>query len=134
MLTIRLQRLGKTKRPTYRLIVSEKHRDTQHGSLEILGNYDPIQNPPLLNLKKDRIEYWISVGAQPSPTVHNLLVANGVIKGKKAKSVFLSKTRSAKIAKAAETAAAAAAAAKEAAKPKAEPVEAPVETPAEATA
>jgi ribosomal protein S16 len=43
MLMIRLQRVGKTKRPTYRLIVSPKHKDTQSGQIEILGQYDPVQ-------------------------------------------------------------------------------------------
>lgn len=93
MLTIRLQRLGKTKRPTYRLIVSEKIHDPQYGSLEILGNYNPIINPPEINLKVDRIKYWISKGAQLSPTVHNLLVGQKVIEGKKQKSVALSTKR-----------------------------------------
>lgn len=111
MLTLRLQRLGKTKRPTYRLIVSEKKRDTQYGSLEILGTYNPVQNPPEINFKKDRIEYWLSVGAQMSPTVNNLLVAQGIVKGKKEKSVFLSQKRKAKMAKAAEAKAKAAASA-----------------------
>ena len=50
MLTIRLQRIGKRKNPTYRLIVSEKARDTQYNSLEILGNYNPTQNPKVSKL------------------------------------------------------------------------------------
>ncbi len=94
---LRLQRMGKTKRPTYRLIVSPKHKDTQSGQLEILGNYDPVQKNKVINFKKDRIEYWLSVGAQPSPTVNNLLVNLGIISGKKEKSVFLSQKRSKKI-------------------------------------
>ncbi|MEK7644665.1 MAG: 30S ribosomal protein S16 [Patescibacteria group bacterium] len=98
MLTIRLQRVGKTKRPTYRLVVSEKIHDPQYGSLEILGNYNPIVIPAELNLKVDRIKYWISVGAQPSPTVHNLLVGQKIIEGKKRKSVALSDKRRKKIA------------------------------------
>ncbi len=99
MLMIRLQRMGKTKRPSYRLIVSPKHKDTQSGQLEILGNYDPVQKTTVVNLKKDRLEYWLSVGAQPSPTVHNILVAAGVIQGEKQKSVFFTKKRTAKIEK-----------------------------------
>lgn len=111
MLMIRLQRMGKTKRPSYRLIVSPKHKDTQSGQLEILGNYDPVQKTTVVNLKKDRLEYWLSVGAQPSPTVHNILVGAGVITGEKQKSVFFTKKRTAKLEKtktdklAAETAA-----------------------------
>ncbi len=111
MLMIRLQRMGKTKRPSYRLIVSPKHKDTQSGQLEILGNYDPVQKIAVVNLKKERLEYWLSVGAQPSPTVHNILVGAGIIQGSKEKSVFFTKKRTAKLEKtktdkvAAETAA-----------------------------
>lgn len=100
MLTIRLQRIGKTKRPVYRLIVSDKHKDTQAGSLEILGQYDPIQKNKVINFKADRIEYWLSVGAQTSNTVHNLLVNAGIIKGEKAPVVHFTKKRTTKMNKA----------------------------------
>ena len=83
MLTIRLQRIGKKNRPSYRLVVSEHKRDLYGRHNEILGNYDPVANPKTVNLKADRIKYWISVGAQTSATVHNLLVSQGVIEGKK---------------------------------------------------
>lgn len=114
MLMIRLQRMGKTKRPSYRLIVSPKHKDTQSGQLEILGNYDPVQKTTVVNLKKDRLEYWLSVGAQPSPTVNNILVNAGIIQGKKEKSVFFTKKRTAKLEKTKNDKIAAEAAAKEA--------------------
>ncbi len=94
---LRLQRMGKTKRPTYRLIVSPKHKDTQSGQLEILGNYDPVQKNKVVNFNKERIEYWLSVGAQPSPTVNNLLINAGIITGKKQKSVFFTQKRTKKM-------------------------------------
>lgn len=97
MLCIRLQRLGKKKQPVYRFIVSDKHKDTQAKSIEILGMYSPTTNPKQLELKKDRIEYWLSVGAQPSATVHNILLREGLVKGKKEKAVFISKKRAAKL-------------------------------------
>jgi len=97
MLMIRLQRIGKKKNPSYRFVVSEKTRDTQFGSLEILGIYDPIHNPKTIRLKTDRIKYWISQGAHLSETVNNLLVKEGVIEGKKMKSVSISNKRKAKI-------------------------------------
>ena len=81
MLTIRLSRIGKTKKPMYRLVISEKARDTFGKALEILGSYNPFSKD--LNVKKERIEYWLSVGAQMSPTVNNLLVEKQIIKGKK---------------------------------------------------
>lgn len=83
MLAIRLQRIGKKNRPSYRVVVSEKSRDLYGKHLEILGNYDPIAQPKVINLKAERIQHWIGMGAQPSPSVHNLLVSNKVIEGKK---------------------------------------------------
>jgi len=83
MLAIRLQRIGKKNRPSYRVVVSEHKRDLYGRHNEILGNYDPVAIPKTINLKADRIKYWLSVGAQPSATVHNLLVKQGVIDGKK---------------------------------------------------
>ena len=95
MLRIRLQRIGKKKQPTYRLIVSEKTKDTQAGSLEILGEYNPVRTEKVINLKEDRIKHWISVGAQPSNTVNNLLIKAGVIEGKAQKSVTITNKRKA---------------------------------------
>ncbi|MBI2050979.1 MAG: 30S ribosomal protein S16 [Parcubacteria group bacterium] len=83
MLAIRLQRIGKKNRPSYRVVVSEHKRDLYGRHNEILGNYDPVAIPKTISLKADRIKYWLSVGAQPSATVHNLLVKQGVIEGKK---------------------------------------------------
>lgn len=97
MLRIRLQRIGKKKQPTYRLIVSEKTKDTQAGSLEMLGEYNPVSANKVMNLKEDRIKHWISVGAEPSNTVHNLLVKAGVIKEKAKKAVTITNKRQGKI-------------------------------------
>ena len=98
MLTIRLQRVGKTKKPTYRLVISEKARDTQDVYLELLGSFNPHVKENQLVAKADRITYWISKGATMSPTVNNLFIKAGIVPGKMAKSVFLSQKRSAKIA------------------------------------
>lgn len=98
MLILRLQRIGKAKRPTYRLIVSEKRHDTQRGSLEILGTYNPVEKNKTVDFKADRIKYWLSVGAQMSNTVNNLLLNAGVIEGKKKKSVTITDKRRKKIA------------------------------------
>ena len=98
MLTIRLQRVGKTKRPTYRFIISEKARDTQGHYLELLGNYNPLDKENKITVKAERVNYWISKGAQMSNTVNNLFLKNGIVKGKKMKSVFLSVARKKKLA------------------------------------
>lgn len=97
MLTIRLQRLGRSKFATYRLIISEKARDTQGRYLEQLGVYNPHAKENQFNAQVDRVKYWISKGATASDTVHNLLVANKIIEGKKKKSVYLSTKRKTKL-------------------------------------
>ncbi len=81
MLTIRFSRVGKKGYPTYRLIISEKARDTYGKALEILGSYNPHSKD--LQPKTDRIKYWIGKGAQMSPTVNNLLIEKKIIEGKK---------------------------------------------------
>ncbi len=81
MLTIRFSRKGKKKQPIYRVIVSEKTRDPWGKYLEGLGFYDPKTKEAQLN--KERIEFWISKGAQPTPTVHNLLVTKEIMKEEK---------------------------------------------------
>ena len=98
MLAIRLQRVGKKKLASYRLIVSEKARDTQDKYLELLGTFNPHAKENQFQPVKERIEYWISKGAETSDTVHNLLLKAGIVKGKTKKAVFLSKKRHAKIA------------------------------------
>ena len=97
MLTIRLSRTGKKKAPQYRIVLMEKHRDPWAPAKEILGNYNPRAEKDGLVLKTERIEYWLSQGAQPSNTVHNLLVSAGIIKADKQKAVRISKKRSAKL-------------------------------------
>ena len=83
MLTIRLSQVGKKNKKMYRLIISEKARDTFGRALEILGSYNPHSKE--LVVKADRIKHWISNGAGMSPTVNNLLITNKIIEGKKVK-------------------------------------------------
>lgn len=85
MLSIRLSRTGKKKQPSYRVIVTEKSRDPWGKYLEILGVYNPRTNPRTIDFKNDRIKYWLEKGAQPSPTVHNLLVDAKIIEAEKVK-------------------------------------------------
>lgn len=81
MLTIKLSKLGKKNKKVFRVIISEKGRDPYGNSLEILGSYDQYRKE--LQVKADRINYWISKGAQMTPTVNNLLVGKGIVEGKK---------------------------------------------------
>jgi len=81
MLKIRLTRRGKKNKPFYRVVVAEHTAPIKGKFIEVLGFLNPHTKEK--NLKEDRIKYWIEKGAQCSDTVHNLLVANGVIKGPK---------------------------------------------------
>ena len=82
MLKIRLQRKGKKNQPFFRIIVTEKNNPPRGGrAVEILGFLNPLTKEQEINA--DRVKYWLSVGAQPSDRVHNLLVQDGIIKGDK---------------------------------------------------
>lgn len=81
MLMIKMSRIGKKKKPVYRLTIAEKSRDPFGKALEILGTYNPFTKN--LSVKKDRIVYWLSVGAGMTPTVNNLLIENKIIEGEK---------------------------------------------------
>jgi small subunit ribosomal protein S16 len=83
MLIIRLARTGKKKQAHFRLIISEKTKDTHGDYLEALGHMDPHANPRKVVLETDRIKYWLSKGAQVSPSVHNIFVEQGIIKADK---------------------------------------------------
>ena len=83
MVAIRLSRVGKKGHASFRFVVSDKRKDMYGPALEILGWYDPHANPTKIEVKADRVEYWLGKGAKPSATVHNLLVGAGVIKGDK---------------------------------------------------
>jgi len=82
MLKIRLQRTGRKNDPFFRLIVAEQTRKPKTSQFsEILGFYNVKQG--IFEAKADRVKHWMSVGAQASPTVHNLLITKKIIEGKK---------------------------------------------------
>ncbi|MEZ5427246.1 MAG: 30S ribosomal protein S16 [Pyrinomonadaceae bacterium] len=76
MLAIRLMRMGAKKSPFYRVVVKEKRSKRDGKYLENLGTYNPMTEPAEIKLNHDRIDYWISVGAQPSETVASLIKNN----------------------------------------------------------
>jgi small subunit ribosomal protein S16 len=82
MLTIRLHRVGKTNQPSFKIVVVDKRVSAAAGKFcEEVGFINRIAKQTKLN--KDRISYWISKGAIPSPTVNNILVSEKLIQGKK---------------------------------------------------
>ncbi len=81
MLAIKLQRIGKKHQPSYRLVVAERRSKMAAPPVEDLGSYQPTKKAAAF--KKDRISYWLGVGAQPTTTAHNLLVAQGIVATRK---------------------------------------------------
>jgi len=73
LLRIRLTRMGAKKKPFYRVVVSEQRQNRDGSFVEILGYYNPKTNPPAVELKMDRVQHWLSCGAQPSETVSSLI-------------------------------------------------------------
>ena len=82
MLKIILQRIGRKNDPAFRAVLTDSKNSTKSGKfLEIVGTYNPKAGEA--NFKNDRIKYWMSKGAQLSDTMHNFLVSQKVIEGKK---------------------------------------------------
>ncbi len=121
---IRFQRIGRTNDAAFRIAVLEKERAAQSNRIVAkLGSYNP--RTKALQLDAEAVKGWIAKGAQPTGTVHNLLVSKGIIEGKKV-NVLPKKT----VAKKEEPVAEAAPAAAPAAEAAPEPEAAPAETPA----
>lgn len=93
---IRLARRGKKNKAFFRVVVSEKARDMFGNATEIVGFYNPTSTMKDIKLDADRITYWISKGAQLSPTVRNLLIDQGVIGGVKVKKKLSKKKKESK--------------------------------------
>ncbi len=82
MLKIRMQRVGRINMPSYRIIVVEHTEGPKTGNIvEKVGTYNPRSKERVIDA--DRVKYWMSVGAQPSDTVHNMLISLGIMTGKK---------------------------------------------------
>jgi small subunit ribosomal protein S16 len=73
MVAIRLRRTGKTKQPSYRVVVADKRSPRDGKFIEIIGHYNPVRQPKELVIQADRARYWLGVGAQPSEVVVRLL-------------------------------------------------------------
>lgn len=78
MLTIRLSRVGTTKRPFYRVVVVESSAPRDGRFVEILGHYNPRAEPEVLEVDRERVSHWIGKGASPSDTVRTLIARHPV--------------------------------------------------------
>ena len=73
MLAIRLRRVGSKKRPYFRVVVIESSNPRDGSFVEILGHYSPKSKPALVDVDRDRLQYWLERGARPSDTVRTLV-------------------------------------------------------------
>lgn len=73
MVAIRLRRAGSKKRPFFRVVVTDSRAPRDSSFVEILGHYNPRTKPALVDVKKERMDYWLSKGAQPSDSVRTLI-------------------------------------------------------------
>lgn len=75
---IRLARKGAKKKPFYRIVAADVECPRDGKFLETLGTYDPMQEPAVVTLKEDRVNYWLGEGAEPTTTVKSILKKQGV--------------------------------------------------------
>jgi small subunit ribosomal protein S16 len=73
MLAIRLRRAGSKKRPFFRVVVADSRAARDSSFVEILGHYNPRTKPAIVEVDKERVDYWLGKGAQPSDSVRTLM-------------------------------------------------------------
>ena len=80
MVAIRLRRAGSKKRPFFRIVVTDSRAARDSSFVEILGHYNPRTKPALVDVQQDRVDYWLSKGAQPSDSVRTLIARHLTVK------------------------------------------------------
>lgn len=78
--SIRLRRMGSSKRPSYRVVVTDSRSPRDGRFIEIIGHYNPLTEPPTVKIDRAKAQGWIAKGAQPSNTVKHLLARAGAPK------------------------------------------------------
>ena len=73
MVTIRLRRAGSKKRPFFRVVVTDSRAARDSSFVEILGHYNPRTRPAIVQVDRERVDYWLKKGAQPSDSVRTLI-------------------------------------------------------------
>ena len=80
---LRLTRVGAKKRPFYRVVVTDSRSPRDGRFVEHIGFYDPCRTPSLFSIEQDRLDHWLSNGAQPSDTLRRLLLKRAAAAGAK---------------------------------------------------
>jgi small subunit ribosomal protein S16 len=70
---IRLARMGRKKRPFYRIVVANSEAKRDGSFLEVVGTYDPLQEPAAISIQQEKLQNWLDKGAQPTETVRTLI-------------------------------------------------------------
>lgn len=76
---IRLTRMGRKKRPFYRIVVTDSRAPRDGRYIENIGYYNPVENPPVVQINEDSVNYWLDQGAKPSDTVRSLMKKEGIL-------------------------------------------------------
>ena len=79
MVKLRLQRVGKRNRPSYRIVAADSRAPRDGAFVEIIGHYDPLTEPATVVIDEDKSLKWLRVGAQPTGTVKSLLQKQGIL-------------------------------------------------------
>jgi small subunit ribosomal protein S16 len=79
MVKIRLRRVGAKNRPYYRIVVADSRAPRDGAFIEIVGHYNPLDDPETFTVDKEKVEKWLGNGAQPTETVARLLLKSGII-------------------------------------------------------
>ena len=84
MIKLRLRRMGAKKRPSYRIVAADSRSPRDGRFIEALGLYDPITDPATIKINEERARHWLSVGAQPTDTVRDIVRRAGLIESAEA--------------------------------------------------
>ncbi len=79
MVKVRLQRVGKRKQPSYRVIATDSRAPRDGAFIEIIGHYNPLNDPATVSIDSEKALKWLRAGAQPTRTVGNLLREQGIM-------------------------------------------------------
>jgi small subunit ribosomal protein S16 len=75
---IRLKRIGAKKKPIYRMVIADSRSPRDGRFIETVGHYNPLVDPPQITVNEERVQQWLTWGAQPTETVKSILVRVGV--------------------------------------------------------
>jgi len=79
VIKLRLRRMGAKKRPSYRIVAADSRSPRDGRIIESIGFYDPLTDPATVKINEERARHWLSVGAQPTETVRNILRRQGLV-------------------------------------------------------